>query len=415
VAAGLELRGAAFDGTDYADNVWTEAPYLLAHGTRLARVHYAANDLPTLTSGNLHVLLELADHLGSSSLVLDSSSGEMVEASIYEAYGAAESDCRPSRWDSYREDHRFTGKEEDVEVGLLYFGKRYLSPLSERWTSADPLSVHGLQADQNAYAYVRGAAFKATDPTGLQEKPNALDSLKKATAETPPPIQVSSTPDLSQVPAPLPHSTAAVAAAAKGGAALVFDPTLGHHFVPREIIAKLLKEGRIDKAAAAVFESERTGWASGIPPHQWSKAHQAYSETVLDKFTEFAKGKGVIGEEGAKAFVEEVKSSSHPTIRGFLDPHLEVVKQIKAGVPRDVIIKKWLAARRSFTKAGGFKGFGVLGGAATLGIHTLTIVQSVVEYQEIKEHEAQGEVPVYDKNFPTHFHWVKAGCEKGCL
>jgi hypothetical protein len=40
-----------------------------------------------------------------------------------------------------REDYRFTGKEEDVEVGLTYFGKRYYAPLLGRWVSADPLGI----------------------------------------------------------------------------------------------------------------------------------------------------------------------------------------------------------------------------------------------------------------------------------
>jgi RHS repeat-associated protein len=52
---------------------------------------------------------------------------------------------------------RFTDKEEDVEVGLQYFGKRYLSPYLRRWISADPLAVHAPgKADLNLYAYVHG-------------------------------------------------------------------------------------------------------------------------------------------------------------------------------------------------------------------------------------------------------------------
>jgi YD repeat-containing protein len=62
----LELRRAAFDGTNYQDTVWTEVPYLFSHGVRLARVHYATTDAPTATSGQIHVLMELPDHLGSS-------------------------------------------------------------------------------------------------------------------------------------------------------------------------------------------------------------------------------------------------------------------------------------------------------------------------------------------------------------
>lgn len=49
----------------------------------------------------------------------------------------------------------FTGKEEDVEVGLTYFGKRFLSAALGRWVSPDPLAVHMPgQADLNLYGYV---------------------------------------------------------------------------------------------------------------------------------------------------------------------------------------------------------------------------------------------------------------------
>ena len=68
-------------------------------------------------------------------------------------------------------DSCFTGKEEDIDVGLTYFGKRYLSPYLNRWISPDPLAVHGLGADLNLYAYVSGRALKAVDPLGLQEAP----------------------------------------------------------------------------------------------------------------------------------------------------------------------------------------------------------------------------------------------------
>jgi len=56
-------------------------------------------------------------------------------------------------------------------VGLQYFGKRYYAPLLNRWVSADPLTIHALGADPNAYAYVSGRALQAVDPMGLQETP----------------------------------------------------------------------------------------------------------------------------------------------------------------------------------------------------------------------------------------------------
>jgi RHS repeat-associated protein len=69
-----------------------------------------------------------------------------------------------------REDYGFTGKEQDVEVGLTYFGKRYLVPGTGRWLSPDPLAVHVPgKADLNLYAYVHGRVFTSVDPWGLTE------------------------------------------------------------------------------------------------------------------------------------------------------------------------------------------------------------------------------------------------------
>jgi RHS repeat-associated protein len=62
-----------------------------------------------------------------------------------------------------------TGKEEDVEVGLTYFGKRFYNAALQRWVSADPLEVHQPgSADDNVYAYVQGMALRAVDVLGLE-------------------------------------------------------------------------------------------------------------------------------------------------------------------------------------------------------------------------------------------------------
>lgn len=184
----LEVRRAPFNTTtlQYTVDSTTEVAYLAANGMRLARLHYEqpAKGEPQLVTPNgmyapnLHVLLNLPDHLGSSSLVIDLATGELVEARTYQPYGATESDYRPERWKGSREDYGFTGKEEDVEVGLTYFGKRYLSPYLGRWISADPLAVHAPgKADLNLYAYVHGRVLKNVDPIGLDD---ATDGAKAA-------------------------------------------------------------------------------------------------------------------------------------------------------------------------------------------------------------------------------------------
>jgi RHS repeat-associated protein len=90
--------------------------------------------------------------------------------------GGVESDYRPARWGSFREDFKFTGKEEDVEIGLIYFGARYYHPKLGRFASADPLTIHAAASDLNPYAYVHGRVMSSVDPLGLQERDTACDS-----------------------------------------------------------------------------------------------------------------------------------------------------------------------------------------------------------------------------------------------
>ena len=74
-----------------------------------------------------------------------------------------------------------TGKEEDVEVGLYYFGKRYLNPLLGRWVSADPAAIHTFRADANAYAYVHASILSNIDPMGLDPAPAPAAGMARPT------------------------------------------------------------------------------------------------------------------------------------------------------------------------------------------------------------------------------------------
>ena len=166
----LELRRASFAAGEYALTTETEVPYLASNEVGIGRVVFEepSDGEPRLGASGLHVFLELGDDLGSTSAVIDKGTSELVEYATYQAYGGAESDYRPERWRAFREDYRFTGKEDDVEVNLQYFGKRFYSPFLNRWISADPLEVHTPgEADPNLYAYVSGQPLRATDPVGL--------------------------------------------------------------------------------------------------------------------------------------------------------------------------------------------------------------------------------------------------------
>ncbi|MBX3185006.1 MAG: RHS repeat-associated core domain-containing protein [Polyangiaceae bacterium] len=182
----LELRRTAYLPLeeDYALNPSTEVIYLLAGSARLARLAYEApGSVPSSGGETVHVFLELGDHLGSTNTVLDLATSELVEKSTHYAYGGIESDYRPTRWNSFREDYKFTGKEEDIEVGLVYFGKRFYAPALQRWASPDPLTVHGLGADPNLYAYVSGQVLKSVDPLGLEKTRGGEKEPAKTTRE----------------------------------------------------------------------------------------------------------------------------------------------------------------------------------------------------------------------------------------
>lgn len=150
---------------DYVRNAATETLYLGG----LARVISAPN-LPRTSNSNQHVYIGMGDHLGSTSTVIDKDTSEVVEASLHDTYGRLESDYRPARWQSFREDYKFTGKEEDAEIGLVYFGARYYSPNFGRFISPDPLTILGAMAGPNPYAYVGGRATTTVDPWGLSPK-----------------------------------------------------------------------------------------------------------------------------------------------------------------------------------------------------------------------------------------------------
>lgn len=164
----LRVNRTPFIDGDYERTADTEAIYLAA-GARVVYGAYETGDEGEAVdpTPGPRMFIEMGDLLGSTSIVLDQQTRDLVEATTYDVNGSTESDYRPGQWKSFREDYRFTGKEEDVEVGLTYFGARYLQSNLRRWISADPLTIHGWGADSNPYAYVEGRTTTAVDPNGL--------------------------------------------------------------------------------------------------------------------------------------------------------------------------------------------------------------------------------------------------------
>lgn len=206
----LVLKGATFSG-DYQRDDSTEQVYINSGGATWARIVYDATlpqpgspygcgDTPNCkghgdgglqlsdgglqvpdgavligggpgTSGGpggpLHVFLLMHDPLGSTSFTIDQSTSELVEAVSYQPYGGGDSDLRPARWHSQREDVRFGGHWDNAEVGLVYMHARYYCPELGRFISPDPQTIQGVAGDLNPYAYSHGSPMRYIDPMGM--------------------------------------------------------------------------------------------------------------------------------------------------------------------------------------------------------------------------------------------------------
>jgi RHS repeat-associated protein len=156
-----ELRSAWVSDGDYA--LTPETVTVRVPG---GRVIYSEEDLPSLSSGRQHLFLQLTDYLGNGTTTIDHQTGELVELTTFQPYGGIESDYRTARWGEFRESYKFSGKEDDLEVGLTYFGARFLVVGLNRWASPDPVTIHDLKGDANPYAYVGGRPMVAVDPDG---------------------------------------------------------------------------------------------------------------------------------------------------------------------------------------------------------------------------------------------------------
>jgi len=123
------------------------------------------------------------DHLGSTT-ALTGTTGKVVERITYDAYGNSAGSSRTR--------YGYTGRERDLDTGLLYYRARWYDPQVGRFISEDPIGFQG--GDVNLYAYVLNNPANFRDPTGRQRadrnRPGDIEwasGLKKAIDRMPPP------------------------------------------------------------------------------------------------------------------------------------------------------------------------------------------------------------------------------------
>ena len=173
---GGQGRGYSYFVSDYNLTSTNEQVYLISGGVSYGKL-VSDSTLPSPSQQALHAFIEVGDPRGSMSSAIDKETGELVEQITYLANGQTETDYRPKRWNSFREADRYTGKHDDYEVGLTYYGARYFVPGLGRWASPDPLTIHALGSDLNPYSFVQGSPYMYVDRLGLDsQEQNSCDN-----------------------------------------------------------------------------------------------------------------------------------------------------------------------------------------------------------------------------------------------
>jgi RHS repeat-associated protein len=102
----------------------------------------------------------VTDSLGSPRLIVDASSGSVVQQLDYDEFGKVTMDTNPGF-----QPFGFAGGLTDRDTGLVHFGEREYDPAEGRWMTADPLRFAG--DNPNLFAYVGNDPVNFLDPTGL--------------------------------------------------------------------------------------------------------------------------------------------------------------------------------------------------------------------------------------------------------
>jgi RHS repeat-associated protein len=148
VSPGYEIRDATLD-VDGAYFGGEETKFVYAGDQRIARVVERVADGVTEwpnAPGGAYVFHTVTNHLGSASVTFNANplpgQDPIVVAQTQLPYGAEDARVDSPDYGGWKPDYEFTGKEEDPDVGLMYFGARFYVPGMGRWPSVDPHFLH---------------------------------------------------------------------------------------------------------------------------------------------------------------------------------------------------------------------------------------------------------------------------------
>jgi RHS repeat-associated protein len=117
----------------------------------------------------------ISDHLGSVRLVVNSSTGDIVQKMEYDEFGRVLSDSNPGF-----QPFGFAGGIYDKDTGLVRFGARDYDAEVGRWTGKDPIGFTGEEAT-NLFGYCENDPINFIDSEGYFKEHTKLNGSKKRT------------------------------------------------------------------------------------------------------------------------------------------------------------------------------------------------------------------------------------------
>ncbi len=156
---GKEVGGTLSAGYLYQDALNVVAQ-LDGSGNLVARYVFGSKpnlpDYYTNSSGTFRII---SDHLGSPRLIVNASTGSVVEEIDYDEFGVVTNDTSPGLTP-----FGFAGGLYDKDTGLVRFGVRDYDASVGRWMSKDPTRFVG---GMNLYGYVVNDPVNRRDPKGF--------------------------------------------------------------------------------------------------------------------------------------------------------------------------------------------------------------------------------------------------------
>ncbi len=156
---GRQSTGHPFKGWLYGDQLNPIAE-LDADGNIVSQFIYATQqNAPDYMLKGETLYRFVTDVRGSVRLVVNTTTGEVVQSLCYSPFGQVEGDTNPGF-----QPFGFAGGLYDPETGLVRFGARDYDPDVGRWTAMDPLGFAA--GDTSLYVYAFNDPINLIDPTG---------------------------------------------------------------------------------------------------------------------------------------------------------------------------------------------------------------------------------------------------------